>query len=99
MIPIPLLLLDASAAVLHGTDAPDTRRYAREILRRADARPVAEHGRRGGKKGGKARAAAMTPKLRSASARKAARARWGRRKERGGALRRKRDSMANDQRQ
>ncbi len=38
-------------------------------------------GRRGGKKGGKARAANMTPEQRSEAARKAARARWG---ERGG---------------
>lgn len=36
-------------------------------------------GRRGGKKGGKARAANMTPKERSEAARKAARARWNRR--------------------
>lgn len=34
-------------------------------------------GRMGGLKGGKARAAAMSPKRRSASAKKAARARWG----------------------
>lgn len=36
-----------------------------------------ELGRRGGLKGGKARAAKMTPKQRSAAARKAAEARWG----------------------
>ena len=35
-----------------------------------------ELGRLGGQKGGKARAAKLTPKQRSASARKAARARW-----------------------
>ena len=35
-----------------------------------------ELGRRGGRKGGKARAAKMTKKQRSESARKAARARW-----------------------
>ncbi len=35
-----------------------------------------ELGRRGGLKGGKARAAKMTPEERSESARKAARARW-----------------------
>ncbi len=35
-------------------------------------------GRKGGLKGGKARAAKMTKKQRSASARKAARARWAR---------------------
>lgn len=35
-------------------------------------------GRRGGLKGGKARAAKMTPEERSASARKAAQARWKR---------------------
>lgn len=34
-------------------------------------------GRLGGKKGGKARAAKMTPEQRSASAKKAAAARWG----------------------
>ena len=34
-------------------------------------------GRKGGKKGGKARAAKMTPEERSEAARKAARARWG----------------------
>lgn len=36
-----------------------------------------ELGRMGGKIGGKARAAAMTPEERAASARKAALARWG----------------------
>ena len=36
-----------------------------------------ELGRRGGLKGGKARAAAMTPEERRDSARKAAQARWG----------------------
>jgi hypothetical protein len=36
-----------------------------------------ELGRRGGLKGGKARAAKMTKKQRSESAKKAARARWG----------------------
>ena len=37
-----------------------------------------ELGRRGGLKGGKARAAKMTPEERSEAARRAARARWGR---------------------
>jgi hypothetical protein len=37
-----------------------------------------ELGRRGGLKGGKARAANMTPEQRSEAARKAAKARWGR---------------------
>lgn len=37
-----------------------------------------ELGRRGGKKGGKARAERMTPEERSEAARKAARARWDR---------------------
>jgi hypothetical protein len=37
---------------------------------------AAELGRKGGLKGGKARAAKMTAKQRSASARKAAKARW-----------------------
>lgn len=38
-------------------------------------------GRKGGLKGGKARAAKMTPEERSEAARKAARARWRRREE------------------
>lgn len=38
-------------------------------------------GRKGGLKGGKARAANMTPEERSEAARKAAKARWGREKE------------------
>jgi hypothetical protein len=38
-----------------------------------------ELGRRGGQKGGKARAAKMTPEERSASAKKAAAARWANR--------------------
>ncbi len=37
-------------------------------------------GRRGGKKGGKARAAKMTPEERSESARKAVQARWAKRR-------------------
>jgi len=37
-------------------------------------------GKKGGKKGGPARAAAMTPGERSASARKAVMARWGKKK-------------------
>ena len=37
-------------------------------------------GRRGGKKGGKARAANMTPEERSESARKAVRARWAKKR-------------------
>jgi hypothetical protein len=43
----------------------------------ADKDPAAVAlGRKGGLKGGKARAKAMTPKQRSASAKKAAKARW-----------------------
>jgi hypothetical protein len=38
--------------------------------------PAAELGRRGGQIGGKVRAERMTPKQRSAAARKAAKARW-----------------------
>lgn len=40
-----------------------------------------ELGRRGGKKGGKARAAKMTPEERSESARKAAQARWAKKRQ------------------
>ncbi len=39
-----------------------------------------ELGRRGGLKGGKARAAKMTPEERSESARKAAKARWAKKR-------------------
>ena len=38
-------------------------------------------GRKGGLKGGKARAASMTPKQRTAAAKKAAAARWGKKPE------------------
>jgi len=49
-----------------------------EEATKAGKDPLAvELGRRGGKKGGKARAAKMTPEERSEAARKAARARWG----------------------
>lgn len=41
--------------------------------------PKAAAGRKGGLKGGKARAAKLTPEERVESARKAARARWGKR--------------------
>ena len=40
-----------------------------------------ELGRRGGKKGGPARAAKMTPEERSESARKAAKARWAKKRQ------------------
>ncbi len=40
-----------------------------------------ELGKRGGLKGGKARAAKMTPEARSESARKAAKARWAKKRQ------------------
>ena len=43
-----------------------------------DADETKDHHRRGGKKGGAARAGALTPSERSAIASKAAAARWGR---------------------
>ena len=47
-----------------------------------DKNPAAvELGRKGGLKGGKARAAKMTPKQRSEAARKAAKSRWGKKQE------------------
>jgi hypothetical protein len=46
------------------------------IKRLAISQFMAEMGRRGGKKGGKARAAKMTPEERSKSASDAARSRW-----------------------
>jgi hypothetical protein len=41
---------------------------------------LAKLGKKGGKKGGPARAAAMTPEQRSESARKAVQARWAKKK-------------------
>lgn len=64
----------------------DPNRAAKAVLDAitgADAPPVKKNpaavalGRMGGLKGGKARAEGMTDKQRSASARKAAKARWG----------------------
>ncbi len=56
------------------TDEQDlTDEELRELARRL--------GRRGGLKGGPARAAKMTPEERSESARKAARARWDKKKQ------------------
>lgn len=64
---------------------PDPNLTAFGIIQRLDPPPQADDGkdpaavalgRKGGLKGGKARAAAMTKKERSESARKAARARW-----------------------
>jgi hypothetical protein len=49
-----------------------------ETTKETISRVAAELGRRGGLKGGKARAAKLSPKKRKAIAKKAARARWGR---------------------
>lgn len=49
-------------------------------VQEAMRRMFAEYGRQGGKVGGKRRAERMTPEERSAAARKAARARWAKRK-------------------
>jgi hypothetical protein len=53
-----------------GQREPDSPRPAKDPL-------AVELGRRGGLKGGKARAASLTPEERTDSARKAALARWG----------------------
>jgi hypothetical protein len=64
----------------------DPNRAARSVLDAIIARTEGEPaknpaavalGRMGGLKGGRARAEAMTPKARTASAKKAAKARWG----------------------
>lgn len=69
----------------------DTNQFAARILELATGEPVGPPatekatkdpaavalGRKGGLKGGKARAAKLTPKQRSAAAKKAAAARWG----------------------
>jgi hypothetical protein len=60
----------------------DLNRLAHRIVEKATDEdgepdnPRAEAGRRGGRKGGKARADRLTPERRSEIARKAARARW-----------------------
>jgi hypothetical protein len=58
-------IVDAATGETEVTISPD---QAKSI--------AAQLGRRGGLKGGKARAAALTPKKRSEIARKAAKARW-----------------------
>ena len=60
-------------AVRRLTDGPEALDPTDDDLRREVARLL---GRRGGLKGGKARAESLTPKKRSEIARKAARARW-----------------------
>jgi hypothetical protein len=63
----------------------DTNQTAFEVVAEATAPAKNPHavalGRKGGKLGGPARAAAMTPSQRSASARKAATARWAKSKQ------------------
>ncbi len=59
----------------------DLNQLAAEIVRQATAQPVkdplaVELGRRGGLKGGKARAEKLSPRKRRQIARKAARVRW-----------------------
>jgi hypothetical protein len=53
---------------------------AAEPVRSLRSQILSELGREGGKIGGKARAASMTPEQRRRSARKAAKARWARQK-------------------
>jgi len=57
----------------------DSSKDVSDALNDADLRRrlMQEMGRRGGQKGGKARAASMSPKKRKAIAKKAAEARWG----------------------
>jgi hypothetical protein len=59
----------------------DLNRMAHRIVKEAtepeEPTPAQRNGRSGGLKGGKARAASMTPEQRSAVAKKAAAARWG----------------------
>ena len=61
-----------SVALLTGTAPPEPKTEPGDPLRAA----AAELGRRGGLKGGKARAAKLSPEERSEIARKAAAARW-----------------------
>lgn len=61
-----------SVAILTGTGEPTPEEEPKDPLRAA----AAELGRRGGLKGGKARAEKLTPEERKEIARKAAAARW-----------------------
>lgn len=68
----------AKAIVDQATGEPGPEPNAREKTPRDPLRQAAaELGRRGGLKGGKARAAGMTPERRAEIAKKAAAARWG----------------------
>ena len=59
---------------------PKRLRYTHRMTEEKNPAAV-ELGRRGGLKGGKARAAKMTPEERSESARKAAKARWAKKRQ------------------
>jgi hypothetical protein len=67
-------------AILGNRDENEAATAAIRIITGEGESPAALLGRRGGLKGGKARAAAMTKKERSESAKKAARARWSARR-------------------
>ena len=67
----------AFRVVQEATRDPDTGEAEQPVPKKRRKNPAAVAlGRRGGKKGGKARAAKLTPEQRSEIARKAARARW-----------------------
>lgn len=70
-------------AILHALENRDANQSAKATLDILTAEtgesPAVTLGRRGGLKGGKARAAKLSPKKRAAIARKAAAARWGKR--------------------
>ena len=66
--------------ILLGLVVPNRSRSHCYMIEEKDPAAV-ELGRRGGKKGGPARAAKMTPEERSESARKAAKARWDKKRQ------------------
>jgi hypothetical protein len=67
--------LNRLAAAIVG-DATDETPQESEAPKSVEREPASVTGRRGGLKGGRARAAKMTAEQRSESARRAARARW-----------------------
>lgn len=73
--PVDLNQLAASIVADATDDAPSTEQQPAAPIKEKDPLAV-ELGRRGGKKGGKARAASLTPEQRREIAKKAARARW-----------------------
>lgn len=76
---LALILWPRLARVIETVNAETNAEIIEGLAKWREARnPAAELGRKGGKKGGKARAEKLSPEQRSEIAKKAARARWAR---------------------